>query len=321
MTTDLPTTPAATPGPAPRPVGPPTPDPVGWSPGALLTLALVAETISAGDGERRARLAAAALDLAADPAQVVQLKLVLRAFESRAANLLLTGRPTRFADLDQARREAYLLAWATSRIPQRRTAYQGLKRLLAFLAYADPGESGDNPRLHVFTADGRPYLAGTDKRYDIIAVDAYHQPYIPFYLATEEFFRLVRDHLAPGGAVALNVAAVPGDERLSDALGTTMLTQFPSVWRWRALAFNQLLLAFPEQVSQAELKSRIAAISPPAESLVPEFRARLSPMGRTGEPLTDDRAPVEWLADRMILGYAAHGGELEQDLLPTAPGP
>jgi hypothetical protein len=178
---------------------------------------------------------------------------------------------------------------------------------------------GDNPRLHVATADGRPYLAGTDQRYDIIAVDAYHQPYIPFYLATEEFFRLVRDHLAPGGAVALNVAAVPGDERLSDALGTTMLTQFPSVWRWGALEFNQLLLAFPEQMSQAELESRVAAISPAAESLVPEFRARLNPMGRTGEPLTDDRAPVEWLTDRMILGYAAHGGELEQDLLPTAP--
>jgi spermidine synthase len=178
----------------------------------------------------------------------------------------------------------------------------------------------DNPRLHVVTADGRPYLAGTDKRYDIIAVDAYHQPYIPFYLATEEFFDLVRDHLAPGGAVALNVATVPGDERLSDALGTTMLTQFPSVWGWRALEFNQLLLAFPHRVSQSELESRVAAISPAAEPLVPEFRARLSPMGRTGEPLTDDRAPVEWLTDRMILGYAAHGGELEQDLLPTAPG-
>ena len=179
----------------------------------------------------------------------------------------------------------------------------------------------DNPRLHVITADGRPYLAGTDKRYDLIAVDAYHQPYIPFYLATEEFFRLVRDHLSPGGAVALNVAAVPGDERLSDALGTTLLTQFPSVWRWRALEFNRLLLAFPQQVSQAELESRVAEIAPAAESLVAPFRARLSAMGPTGTPLTDDRAPVEWLTDRMILGYAAHGGELEQDLLPTAPRP
>ena len=178
----------------------------------------------------------------------------------------------------------------------------------------------DNQRLHVVTADGRPFLAGTDKRYAIIAVDAYHQPYIPFYLATEEFFRLVREHLAPGGAVALNVATVPGDKRLSDALGTTMLTQFASVWRWRALEFNQLLLAFPRQVSQAELSSRVAGIAPAAEPLVAPFRARLSAMGPTGKPLTDDRAPVEWLTDRMILGYAGHGGELEQELLPTAPG-
>jgi spermidine synthase len=177
----------------------------------------------------------------------------------------------------------------------------------------------DNPRLHVITADGRPYLASTDKRYDIIAIDAYHQPYIPFYLATEEFFELVRDHLNPGGAVALNVATVPGDERLSDALGTTMLAEFPSVWRWRALEFNQLLLAFPERITQQMLESRIAGISPAAEPLVAPFRARLSPMTGIGDPLTDDRAPVEWLTDNMILGFAAHGGDLEQDLLPTAP--
>jgi spermidine synthase len=177
----------------------------------------------------------------------------------------------------------------------------------------------DNARLHVITADGRPYLASTDKRYDIIAIDAYHQPYIPFYLATEEFFELVRDHLNPGGAVALNVATVPGDERLSDALGTTMLTEFPSVFRWRALEFNQLLLAFPKPVTEQDLERRVGGISPAAEPLVAPFRARLSPMTDTGDPLTDDRAPVEWLTDNMILGYVANGGDLEQDLLPTAP--
>src|SRR4029079_8317073 len=102
---------------------------------------------------------------------------------------------------------------------------------------------------------------------------------------------------------------------------TTMLSEFPSVWRWRALEFNQLLLGFPERRTQAELESRVAGIAPAAEPLVAGFRARLSPMSRTGDTLTDDGAPVEWLTDRMILGYAAHGGELEQDLLPTAPQP
>ena len=72
----------------------------------------------------------------------------------------------------------------------------------------------DNPRLTVHDADARPFLRSTDERYDLIVVDAYRQPYVPFYLATREFFRLVREHLAPGGIVALNVAAVPDDKRL-----------------------------------------------------------------------------------------------------------
>jgi hypothetical protein len=37
------------------------------------------------------------------------------------------------------------------------------------------------------------------------------------------------------------------------------------------------------------------------------------------DPWTDDRAPVEWHTDRMILEYAAKGGRFDEDLLPTAP--
>jgi hypothetical protein len=36
-------------------------------------------------------------------------------------------------------------------------------------------------------------------------------------------------------------------------------------------------------------------------------------------PWTDDRAPVEWVTDRMIVEYAASGGELDEDFLPTRP--
>jgi hypothetical protein len=36
-------------------------------------------------------------------------------------------------------------------------------------------------------------------------------------------------------------------------------------------------------------------------------------------PWTDDRAPVEWVTDRMIVEYAARGGELDEDFLPTKP--
>ena len=58
---------------------------------------------------------------------------------------------------------------------------------------------GDNPRLRVHTADARPFLRRTNARFDLIFVDAYRPPYVPFYLATREFFRLARDRLRPGG--------------------------------------------------------------------------------------------------------------------------
>ena len=56
----------------------------------------------------------------------------------------------------------------------------------------------DNPRLHVITADARPFLRRTGERFDLILVDAYRPPYVPFYLATREFFDLARSRLATG---------------------------------------------------------------------------------------------------------------------------
>ncbi|MBA3413051.1 MAG: fused MFS/spermidine synthase, partial [Actinobacteria bacterium] len=41
----------------------------------------------------------------------------------------------------------------------------------------------DNPRLRVIDADARPFLRRTNARYDLIFVDAYRPPYVPFYLA------------------------------------------------------------------------------------------------------------------------------------------
>jgi spermidine synthase len=178
---------------------------------------------------------------------------------------------------------------------------------------------GDNPNLHVITDDGRPFLQLTDERYDVIVVDAYRQPYIPFYLATEEFFRLARRHLAPGGVLALNVAAVPGDLRLGQAIGTTVLSAFPEAWRWKPLRFNELVLAFDRPLPRSRLAQLVGKAPPAVASLVPLFRAGLEPVRAEGEPLTDDRAPVEWLTDRMIVDFIAGGGDLDERPLPTAP--
>jgi len=177
----------------------------------------------------------------------------------------------------------------------------------------------DNPRMRLIAADGRPFLEKTRKRYDLIVVDAYRQPYVPFYLATREFFRLVQRHLTSGGAVALNVATTPHDKRLSDAIGTTLLTTFPHAWRWRALRFNDLLFALSEPVTRANLEQRAQRAQGRLRLLLPLFQSRLSAVRPTSEPLTDDRAPVEWLTDRMILDQVERGGSTSEPALPTVP--
>ena len=180
--------------------------------------------------------------------------------------------------------------------------------------------AGDNPRMRLIAADGRPFLERTDKRYDLIVVDAYRQPYVPFYLATSEFFRLARERLRPGGMIALNVAATPGDHKLSDAVGTTLLTAFPQAWRWRALRYNDVLFALQERVTRAELEQRAGRVRGKLRLLLPLFHSRLAPVRPHGSQLTDDRAPVEWLTDRMIIHEVERGGAHDEPALPTAPG-
>jgi spermidine synthase len=174
----------------------------------------------------------------------------------------------------------------------------------------------DNPRLTVHDADARPFLRRTDTKYDVIVVDAYHQPYVPFYLATREFFRLVHRHLAPGGIVALNVATVPDDRSLDKNLAGTLATEFESVHVWPVLRFNHLVIGFTNR-TQRGLRSHDARIESLVELLVDGGLS--PPVEPLAHPWTDDRAPVEWVTDRMILSYAAEGGRLDEDLLPTAP--
>jgi spermidine synthase len=174
-------------------------------------------------------------------------------------------------------------------------------------------------RLHVITADARPFLLHTHDRFDLILVDAYRQPYVPFYLATQQFFRLVRSRLRPGGIVALNVATVPGDHRLAGGIAGTLRTEFPQVLTWQALRLSQLVLGFERPVSRARLRAAVARTPQRIRVLTRLLAEHAREAAPSSQPWTDDRAPVEWVTDRMILEYAARGGKLHERLLPTAP--
>jgi spermidine synthase len=136
--------------------------------------------------------------------------------------------------------------------------------------------------IKVHHEDARPFLRRReDSRWDAILVDAYRQPYIPFYLVTKEFFELVRDRLTPDGVVVINVGHPEGNDALEKAMTATMRDVFPDVRRDPVKPTNTVLVG--------------------GRSL----SGRLEPPLTGGDVYTDDKAPVEWLIDRSLVEYSA----------------
>ena len=163
----------------------------------------------------------------------------------------------------------------------------------------------NNPNLHLYHEDARPFLRRIDAEYDVISVDAYRQPYIPFYLATEEFFELCRDRLADGGVVIVNAGHPEDQDDLEQVLGATMAEVFPSVMRDPIEDTNTLLVASEAPVSADNLRRAIPDLPRGLRSLALTEADRLEPRLEGGDVYTDDKAPVEWLIDKSIVDYAA----------------
>jgi predicted membrane-bound spermidine synthase len=167
----------------------------------------------------------------------------------------------------------------------------------------------DEPNLHVVVQDGRYFLATTDERYDVIALDAYRQPYIPFYLTTREFFAEARRHLRPGGVVAVNAGRTRTDYRLVNALAGTLRSLFAHVYvidtpdRFS----NSLIYATDAPTTLEEFRERGQTAGTAPAPLGPvAVRALRDGNARVAEPgpvFTDDLAPVERLIDQIILGF------------------
>lgn len=166
----------------------------------------------------------------------------------------------------------------------------------------------NNPNLITHADDARPFLRQTDERYDAILVDAYRQPYIPFYLTTVEFFELAQDRLRPGGMVMVNVGHPAGNDDLEKVLSKTMKEVYPTVLRDPAEDTNTLLIGSDAPGSAQKLADAIPSLPPLIQPRAQEAAMRIGPPLEGGTIYTDDRAPVEWLIDLSIVEVAA-GGE------------
>ncbi len=169
-----------------------------------------------------------------------------------------------------------------------------------------------NADLKVYTEDGRYMLNHLDKLYSVVAVDAYRPPYIPWHLTTVEFFQEVRAHLNDNGVVAINVGRTDTDRRLVDAMTSTLLQVFPSVHAMDVpLSFNTILVATLQPTTDENLAENLSALPPDSNPFLIDSLSwgvkQLTPIHTSDTIFTDDRAPVETLADSLVLNFLLSG--------------
>jgi spermidine synthase len=165
----------------------------------------------------------------------------------------------------------------------------------------------DEPNVHPVVADARYWIDTTSSKYDVVIMDAYRQPYIPFHLTTKEFFSEVRDHLRPDGVAVVNAGRTATDYRLVDAIASTMASVYSTVFLVDVPVFNNTLVYGTMQpVTIADVEHNLALINEPvaqdvARSVLNDGRLRVSPYH--DQVFTDDLAPVERLIDEIIFSY------------------
>jgi predicted membrane-bound spermidine synthase len=150
-------------------------------------------------------------------------------------------------------------------------------------------------RVRYLDADGRVYLNRNKQLYDLILLDAYRGGFVPFHLLTREFYTLVKERLAPGGAVASNVH---DGSKLYHSTVKTLSAVFPGLdlypsGQGEVIALGSAAPLSPETLAARamDLQERYKFRFPLPQLLERRMQKPLAQVAG-GDLLTDDFAPV-----------------------------
>jgi spermidine synthase len=168
--------------------------------------------------------------------------------------------------------------------------------------------------LNAYAEDGRWGLEHSPHQYDIIAVDAYRPPYIPWHMTTVEFFSVAHERLSPTGVLTINVGRLPDDRRLINGLATTIAQVFPSIYIMDIpYTLNSIIYATKQPTSEHFLAENFYLMdnNNSAHPLLLDAMQTAwlyrQPGYETTTVFTDDLAPIEWITNDMILGFMLGG--------------
>ena len=172
----------------------------------------------------------------------------------------------------------------------------------------------NQPNLNAIPQDGRLGLEHSQQRYAVVGIDAYRPPYIPWHLTTQEFFQLVYDRLRADGVMVINVGRAPDDRRLVDGLVGTIRTVFPSVYVMDVPdTFNSIVYATVQPTQVTNLYHNLLYlhtrkdVHPLLVESIQRFVVYQQPTPESSVVFTDDKAPIEWITNNMVLNYVLFG--------------
>jgi spermidine synthase len=154
----------------------------------------------------------------------------------------------------------------------------------------------ETERMRYRAGDGRVFLNRSNELYDLILLDAYRGGYVPFHLLTREFYTLVKQRLAPGGAAAFNVH---DGSKLYASTVKTLGDVFPALDLYPTGAGEVIAVATAAPLAKETLQSRAAAAQERHgfRFALPRILARRMDQPRAqaadGDVITDDFAPAD----------------------------
>ena len=168
---------------------------------------------------------------------------------------------------------------------------------------------GDNPRLTVHTADARPFLRGQRTRATTSSSSTpTASPTCPSTWRRASSSGSAGSGSRPAASSPSTSPRCPATTAWREAVAGTLARRVPP-GRHLAGAALQPVRRGPDAAAPAGGHDRppaggARATSCPARASSPATCATAAPAAR---PWTDDRAPVEWITDRMIAAYALRG--------------
>ncbi len=177
----------------------------------------------------------------------------------------------------------------------------------------------DPATLELVIADARSFVDRQAARrrgsYDVIILDAFQFPYVPFQLTTLEFFTQLEALLSEGGVLMVNVGRFDEHRDVVDALGATLRHVLPHLVAADVNPRSNTLLVATRHPPALALGAKGLTVGEETRRYLEGSQHLLAGFRGMGErlaapPLTDDHAPVEWLTDRVL--YRALLGALRR---------